>query len=452
MRAPKSGFRVVDRLLALTGARPRIAVAFSGGLDSTVLAHALMMARGRLAHLRLIHIDHRLQPASADWAERCARQARRWRVPITVLRATIPKHRGESPEAAAREARYMLFEEALEPGEVVVTAQHEDDQAETLLLQLFRGAGVAGLAAMPPIAPFGRGRLARPLLGVPRAALVRHADAHQLEWIEDPTNLDTRFTRNFLRHDVLPVIRRKWPAIDGTLARVASHMADAQGVLEGSAGRDLARAMDGAGLNVATLRTLPEAQRRHALRAFIVRAGLAAPATATLREISDTLLAVRVDAQPEVRWPGAILRRRAGRLELEVISELARSRTTESASKSWDWSRHRELMINSSGDRLVLIDDSSGPIDLDRLPPTLELRARVGGESLRPGPRARTRPLKKILQDARVAVEDRARLPLLFAGENPKGILLAVGERWIDASIAANVKSRRRARLRWRRA
>src|SRR5690349_21650265 len=154
----------VERLLALTGAKPRVAVAFSGGLDSTVLAHALMKGRRRFAALRFLHVDHGLQAASADWAKHCARQARRWHVPIHVLRASIPKKKGDSPEAAARDARYALFAQALEPGEVLVTAQHQDDQAETLLLQLFRGAGIAGLAAMPRIAAFARGRIARPLL------------------------------------------------------------------------------------------------------------------------------------------------------------------------------------------------------------------------------------------------------------------------------------------------
>ena len=438
----------VDRLIALTGARPRVAVAFSGGLDSTVLAHALMKGRRRLESLRLLHVDHALQRASADWAKQCARQARGWRVSIDLLRATIPKRKGDSPEAAARAARYTLFAAALEPGEVLVTAQHQDDQAETLLLQLFRGAGVAGLAGMPAVAPFGPGRIARPLLGDSRADLARYAQHHRLTWIEDPTNTHTRFARNFLRLQVLPVLRQRWPTIDATLARTARLMAEAQSLLDETSRRDLVRVLDGDSLHVASLRALPEARRRNVLRSFIASAGVDAPSAVQMKEITGTLLAARGDAQPEVRWTGAALRRRGGRLELEVAPRDSIEPRLENGSKSWRWDAERELVVNAAGDRITIVPDDAGPIDLDRLPPTLELRTRVGGESLRPGPRARTQSLKKLLQSARLTIEERARLPLLF-GEGPKGRLLAVGDRWIDASIAANVKSPRRARLRF---
>jgi tRNA(Ile)-lysidine synthase len=436
----------VARLLELTGAKPRIAIAFSGGLDSTVLAHALVKGRRRFASLRLLHVDHGLQPASADWARHGARQARRWGVPFVALRASISKRRGESPEAAARDARYGLFEKALGPGEVLVTAQHQDDQAETLLLQLFRGAGVAGLAAMPAIAPFARGRIARPLLGDSRVELERYARRHALEWIEDASNLETRFARNFLRHDVLPVIRKKWPTVAASLARSARNMAEAQRLLSATARRDLALAMDGAGLNVATLRSMDAARRRNVLREFVAGARIEPPSSAKMMEIAGSLLTARADAQPEVRWAGCVMRRRSGRLELEVTPEVPVEIKLENALKSWRWETERVLIVNA-GDRLELVDDSSGPIDLDRLPRVLQLRPRVGGESLRPGPRSRTQSLKKLLQAARLPLEERARLPLVF-GHGPSGKLLAVGDRWIDASIAANVKSPRRARLR----
>lgn len=451
MTAGPAAGDITDRLLALTGARPRVAVAFSGGLDSTVLAHALVEGRRRLAHLRLLHVDHGLQAASAGWAKHCTRQARRWHVPIAVLRASITTRRGDSPEAAARDARYTLLGRELASGEVLVTAQHQDDQAETLLLQLFRGAGVAGLAAMPPVAPFARGRVARPLLDVPRAALERYARRHGLDWIEDPTNVETRFARNFLRHDVLPVLRQRWPAIDATLARSARHMAEAQALLDATARADLAHLMDGAGLSVAGLRALPAARRRNALRAFVAVAGLESPSAAQLSEIVGTLLAVRADAHPEVRWAGAAMRRRAGRLELEATSDGPRDSRVENVSKSWRWELDREFVVNGAGDRLTLVDDEQGPIDIDRLPRTFALRARVGGETLRPGVRSRTQSLKKLLQSARIPVDERARLPLLFSGPGSRGRLIAVGDRWIDASIAANVKSRRRARLKWTR-
>ncbi len=437
-------------LLRIAGPRPRVVVAFSGGLDSTVLAHALLRGRRRLGHLRLVHVDHGLQPASAAWSRHCARQARAWHLPIVNLKASIPMRRGESPEAAAREARYALFARELQRGEILVTAQHRDDQVETMLLQLFRGAGVSGLAAMPEIAPFASGHLARPLLDCARADLHEYAQRHRLAWVEDPTNELERFGRNFLRHRVLPLLRERWAGVDVAITRSARHMAEAGRLLDATALRDLLAVADGDGLNVAALRRLTPARRRNALRAFIARAGAQLPSTARLREICGSLLDARADAQPEVVWSGGAVRRRAGRVVLEVKSEHPSAATPETVSKSWDWEAHRECVVNTAGDRLILVDDIAGPIDLDRLPSPLVLGRRRGGESLRPAARARTKSLKKLLQSARMTVEQRARLPLLFAGSGARSRLIAAGDRWLDVSVNANVKSRRRARLVWK--
>lgn len=427
----------------LTGAKPRVMVAYSGGMDSTMLAHALAKQRRQFESLRLVHIDHGLQAASGQWARHCARQARDWRLPFELIRARVRIRRGESPEAAARAARYAALTTALKPGEVLVTAQHRDDQVETLLLQLFRGAGVAGLAAMPAIAPCGPGRIVRPLLAVPRAEIEKYARQHKLGWIEDPTNEMVRFDRNFLRHHVLPPMRARWKGIDEAIARSARHMADAAQLLDERAARDLAAAADAEGLAVSVIRALPLARRRNALRAFIARGGARPPPTSKLAEICGPLLEARADAQPQVEWPGGVVRRRGGRLQLQVISEVAAAPAKAKARKSWDWARERECIVNGAGDRLALLDDAAGPIDLDRLPNVLELRERRGGEVLRPGVRARTQSLKKLLQAAKIPPETRNRLPLLYAADR----LVAVGDRWIDASVLANDKSRRRARL-----
>jgi tRNA(Ile)-lysidine synthase len=432
------------RLRELTGEPPRVVVAFSGGMDSTVLAHALIASRRRFARLRLVHIDHGLQSASAEWARRCAALARQWRVPFVSFRADIVRKRGESPEAAARSARYALLANAMQTGEVLVTAQHRDDQAETVLLQLFRGAGVAGLAAMPEIAPFGAGLVVRPLLDASREQIAAYARTHRLTWIDDPTNEETDFARNYLRHRVMPAIRERWPAVDAAIARAAGHMAEAQSLLSTLARTDLDRIADGSGISVTGLRALPRARRKNALRAFIARSGVDVPATTQLIEIAGALLRARPDANPEQRFNGVVLRRRGGRLEVLADCHY------ENDAKSWRWTADRTCVLNEQRHTLTLLDDPAGPIDLERLPDALVIRARRGGESLRPGPRSRTKSLKKLLQAARIPVDERARLPLLYTGEGPKGRLIAVGDRWIDASIAANVKSRRRARLKWR--
>jgi tRNA(Ile)-lysidine synthase len=444
---PSPLLHVLDSLLNLTGPKPRVVVAFSGGVDSTVLAHLLAKHRRRFASLRLIHVDHGLQPASGEWALHCQRFARRCKLDIDLRRAAIPKRKGESLEALARTARYELLAAALEPGEVMVTAQHEDDQAETLLLQLLRGAGVAGLASMAPLAEFARGAIARPLLDVSRAALESYAREHKLEWIDDPSNADPRFARNFLRQRVMPALREQWPAGAAAIARSARHMAEAQSLLDGLAAQDLARIADGGGLRVAGLRALPAERRRNAARAFIAARGAEMPSTVKLRQITGELLTARADAQPEVTWPSARMRRRGGRLELEVGAQKHHQDAHENFPKSWHWKSDRECVLSERAGRLVLIDDDAGPIDIDRLPAALEVRLRRGGESLRPGANARKKSLKSLLQGAKLSIEERACMPLVFAADR----LIAVSDRWIDASVAPNDRSSRRARLQWRR-
>jgi len=430
----------VAALVALAGARPRVALAFSGGVDSTVLAHLLVKQRRKLGGLRLIHVDHGLQAASGEWSRHCARVARGWRVPFVSLKANIVRTTGASPEAAARDARYRLLFEAMEPGEILVTAQHRDDQVETLLLQLFRGAGVTGLSGMPAIATFGPGPIARPLLDVSRAEIEAVARNARVRWIEDPSNTDTRFSRNFLRQRLMPLIREHWPGVDKAIARSAAHMAAAAALLNERAAEDLAGLADGAGLTVSALRALPMGRRRNALRAFIARHGIEMPEASRLKEIAGPLIAARADAQPEVAWAGARMVRRGGRLELQK----SREPSSGFVAKSWRWQVDRRLILEVG--TLELVDDTAGPVDLARLPEVIDVRARRGGERMRAGANARTRTLKSLLQDSKIPVDERARMPLLFAGPQ----LIAAGDRWVDASVAATVKSRRRARLKWK--
>jgi tRNA(Ile)-lysidine synthase len=429
----------VAKLLELVGPKPQVALAFSGGIDSTVLAYLLLKQHRKLGRLRLIHVDHGLQAASGEWSRQFARLARTWRVPFVGLKANILPRKGVSPEAAARDARYELLARAMESGEVLVTAQHRDDQVETLLLQLFRGAGVTGLSGMPAIAAFGPGTIARPLLDLSRGEIEALARRARLRWIEDPSNADTRFSRNFLRQRLMPLIREHWPGVDRAIARSAMHMAEAAALLNERAAHDLAGLVDGAAVSVRGLRALPMNRRRNVLRAFIGRHGVEMPEASRLKEMSGPLLAARSDAQPEVAWADARVVRRGGRLELKKLREGA----SVFAAKSWRWQIDRRLILEDR--TLELIDDAAGPIDLARLPKTIEVRARRGGERMRLGARARTRSLKSLLQDSKISVEERAQMPLLFANEQ----LIAAGDRWIDVSVAATVKSRRRARLRW---
>ena len=418
-----------------------VCVAFSGGADSTALLAALAQLKRPPLRLRALHVDHRLHPHSSSWAAHCRRVARALGVPLRVRTANVARARGESLEAAARAARYGLLATALAPHEALLTAHHQDDQLETVLLQLLRGAGVAGIAAMPALAAFARGRLVRPLLPWSRAELSAWVRSQGLEWIEDPGNSELRLDRNYLRARVLPLIRERWPAAAATVARAARHAAEAQRLLDAVGAADAARASFGAMLSAQRLRTLPPERRRNALRFWITAAGHLAPPASRLEEIAGPLLQARADAQPYVRWEGALLQRQSDLLSLRA----APGSTGRLEELSWPWRRRRTCALPGSGGKLTLKRDARGPLDLDALPAMLTIRARRGGERLRPvraGPR---RALKSLLQEARVPVAERARVPLIFAAET----LIAVAGLWLDESVQASAASRRRARLIW---
>lgn len=193
-------------------------VAYSGGLDSHVLVHALAGLRAELRlPVRALHVHHGLQPQADDWVVHCEAVCRQLEIPLLVEQLDLAPGAGESIEAAARAARYAAIAKHLRRDEMLLTAQHRDDQAETLLLQLLRGAGLEGLSGMPGCRAWQGGWHARPLLDVDREALAVYARDHQLQWIEDPSNLDERFDRNYLRHRVMPLLRARWPSATTTL-------------------------------------------------------------------------------------------------------------------------------------------------------------------------------------------------------------------------------------------
>ncbi len=310
------------RLHALVPEFPRVAacVAFSGGADSTALLAALARVRRAGLKVRAVHVDHQLRPDAARWSAHCRRRARELGIPLEVRRIVVPRPRGASPEAAARLARYAALAQALRPQEILLTAHQQEDQLETVLLQLLRGAGVAGLAAMPASAPFARGRLVRPLLEIPGAQLRAWLRARGLDWVEDDSNADERFDRNYLRRRVLPALRARWPAAAATVARSARHLAEAQQLLDALGTVDAAGAQVGAALSVPLLRRLDPARRRNALRHWITSAGFPVPPARRLEEIAAKVLAARADRHPFVEWSGVRVRRHAQLLHLETAA------------------------------------------------------------------------------------------------------------------------------------
>jgi tRNA(Ile)-lysidine synthase len=420
----------------------RLVVAFSGGIDSTALLAALAANRPAGLQVRAVHVNHGLHPNASKWSEHCRAVARELGVQLEVLAAKVARSAGVSLEAAARDARYGLLARALEAGEFLLTAHHEDDQLETVLLQLFRGAGMAGLAAMPDIAPFAGGWLARPLLSRSRAELEEWVRGAGLSWVEDDTNADETLDRNYLRRRVLPLIRERWPGVGSSVSRSARHAAEGQRLLDMIARSDADRASSGPDLFVPALRALQPDRRRNALRFWIARSGARVPDTSRLEELAGPVIDARPDASPRVTWGDVEVQRHA-----DVLSIVRRGgdahRAADSPTIDWPWRSVPALELPDAGGTLELKADAHGPIDLDALPTAVTVRHRQGGERLRPrrgGPR---RTLKSLLQESHLPIRERGRLPLVFSGAT----LLAVGSLWVDESIQVTPGTLHRGRL-----
>jgi len=396
----------IRRHLALWPNAAALRVAFSGGLDSTVLLHALaqLADQEKRPPLSAIHIAHGLQKEAEDWPRHCQRFCQTLGIPLQIISVKVDT-RVASLERAAREARHSAFATQLNRGELLLLAQHQDDQAETLLLRLLRGAGVRGLAAMPKSRPLGQGHLLRPLLNCSRQMLENYAKAEGLSWIEDPSNQDTRFARNHLRQNVLPTLRQHWPAASRTIARASEHLCEAQQLLEELAESDLASAQTRSpwpwlklpSLELAPLLALSAARQRLALRHFL------APLTwlPDSRHFAgwQALKTATHDANPIWKLQNGELHRAAGRLWWLSGNWLK----PPAAPPAWH-NPKQPLRLPGNGELRLIGPPPAG---------ALQVRYRSGGERLLLPGRG-SRDLKRLLNEQRLPAFIRPRLPLLY--------------------------------------
>ncbi|WP_405122230.1 tRNA lysidine(34) synthetase TilS [Pseudomonas sp. M20] len=388
-------------------------IAFSGGLDSTVLLHLLAsLAKSEsLPALSAIHIHHGLQAAADAWPQHCQSVCDALGVPLLIERVRVQP--GASLERAARNARYAVFSALTQANDVLLTGQHRDDQAETLLFRFMRGAGVRGLAGMPKQRPVGQGTLIRPLLDVSRSELEAYAQAHHLNWIEDPSNQDRQFSRNYLRHQVMPLLSERWPQAQTSMARSAAHLREAQGLLDELAQIDLATAATAHGfewlglpsLELAPLAVLSAARQRNALSHWLE----------PMTRLPDTdhwsgwtnLCDAAADAVPVWRLADGELHRSAGRLWWLSGYWL------RTPMIGGDWQTPASALRLADNGRVAFSGQSPvGP---------LRIAYRQGGEVMHLADRGH-RDLKRLLNERAVPGFVRGRLPLLFRDDE----LLAV--------------------------
>ncbi len=389
-------------------------VAYSGGVDSHVLLHLLAGRRAGLrAPLMAVHVDHGIQSHSGEWRAHCESVCSQLNIPFHALQTDGVAAPGESPEAAARHARYRALADWLPDGAALLTAQHRDDQAETLLLQLFRGAGPRGLSAMPRSTSLGQGLLLRPFLDVSRADILERAQVHKLEWIEDPSNTDTRYDRNLLRHEVLPQLQQRWPGLSTVLARAATHQSEQAGLADALAAMDFSASCspDGERVLQSGLKALQPARQRNLLRYWIHRRGFAMPSQAVLERVREEMLFSRDDAQPVVHWGNAELRRYRG--ELYLMQALPAQDSTQCI--RWDLRNKPEL--DTASGVLLAKPMTGGGLYLPEEFACVDVRFRRGGESLLLPGASQHRTLKNLLQEHSIPDWERERLPLLYAGD-----------------------------------
>ncbi|QEY12428.1 tRNA lysidine(34) synthetase TilS [Cellvibrio sp. KY-YJ-3] len=386
-------------------------VGFSGGLDSTVLLHALVQLQLPVT-IRALHINHQISPHADQWQARCAVICAQLGIEFTAEKVSVINS-GKGIEDAARAARYAVFESYAGAGDFLLTAHHANDQAETLLLRLLRGTGPRGLAAMAVQRPLGQATLVRPLLNFSRAQLESYAREHQLQWVEDESNQDDAYDRNFLRNQVLPLLAIRWPGFMRKWQQTAELCAEQELLLEAIAQEDLAAAAPraariGQSIDLAFLRACAPARQQNLLRYWLRSDGCSTPEQNHWQQIQAQLLQGREDAEANVTWGDVSLRVFRARLYLLPVPlpEMA----------------------------LTLIETSDNQsLRLKMGLPNLHIRTRVGGERCKPAGRNHSQTLKKLLQEYSLEPWLREQLPLVYSGDE----LVAVGDLWVCDGVVA---------------
>ena len=411
---------ITTRLQSLT-AKKKLVVAYSGGLDSHVLLHLLAnIPSTQKIQVRAIHVDHGLQSIAKQWPQHCLTVCKHLSIKCEIVRLNLSILEGESLEAVAREARYHAFSQHLQQNELLVTAHHQDDQAETVLIQLFRGAGINGLAAMPLINAFAASQHLRPLLDQSHDAVMQYAQQHGLDFIEDPSNQDQRFDRNFLRHAILPRLKNRWKSISKVLMRVAQHQAEAKHLLAEYLQQDLPRLAGKVGgtLSIKKLKQLSSPRCKAVIRYFLDEKGFLAPSEKKLQHILSDVLRAQPSAVPCVQWQGVEVRRYQD--DFYAIPPLMVHNTQQIIC----WEVKHPLRLPQL-QRILKVDQLDAINSLLETNQTVEVRFRQGGERMYQVQRKCTQRLKKIFQEKQLPPWERDRTPLIYI--NNKLVLVLWG-------------------------
>ncbi len=408
-------------------AAKQIFVAYSGGVDSHVLLH-LSAASSLKDKITAVYVNHGLQEQANSWAAHCAQIASLLGIGFRELSVDARQKRRESPEETARNERYQALQSLLAENDVLLLAQHREDQMETVLLQLFRGAGLAGLSGMPEKMDFGKGILLRPFIDVSKQQIKDYAAQHKLHWIEDPTNVLNDFDRNYLRNEIVPLIKKRWPSVDKTISRSARHCAGAEQLL-GELTEQRYSAIINENANILLIQELVKLEKNEqpfAIRKWLYQITKKMPSEQFIKQVFDEVINARDDRCPELRFQNLSVRRFQ-----DKIYALPKQPGIDTT-KKLGWSKNQaELNLQNNGVLRIVSSGSGIEARYWRQAKIIEVGYRQGGEKLNlPGRKGRHK-LKNLFQEAGVPPWERARIPFLYFD----GRLVAVGENWVAAEF-----------------
>ena len=392
-------------------------VAFSGGIDSTVLLHVMRVLN---LPLHAVHINHHMQVDSDQWALHCESICQAWKIPCTVLHVYVEKKAQQSIEETARTARYNLFSEYINQQSCLVTAHHKNDLVETLLLQLLRGSGPAGLAAMSKVQKFYSGKHLRPMLTFARDEIEDYAQQRNLVWIEDPSNLSNEFDRNYLRNEIIPKLLDRWPGALQTLSRAVDLQRDALDCLYDLAELDLqtAKTSNPSILQIPVLQKMKHVRLRNVLRRWMQQHDMRAPNKKQLEKIIlDIVCKPSSESSPVQTWLDGEIRRY--REQLYLMQPLLQ----HDVNQVYEWELAEPLYIESLHRTLTIEDLIKHAVLLPKNAKSVLVRFRTGGESIKPFGKKHHRSLKNLFQEANVPPWERERIPLIYYGEELISVL-----------------------------
>ena len=415
-----------------------IYIAYSGGLDSHVLLHLCSQQQSIKTKLTAVYVHHGLQEEADGWSTHCQQQAKKLGINFKLLRVNAKPSNKQSPEEAARDARYQALKKLLNSEDVLLVAQHREDQLETVLLQLFRGAGIQGLSAMAEVSVFGQGQLLRPLLDCSEQPLSNYANQQSLNWVEDPSNQYNDFERNFLRNQIIPQLKNHWQALDKTVARTAKHCANAQQLLAEVAVDLLAKLMNADhSLSIEALLSLETHQQPLVIRQWMAHFHLKMPSVSFIDQLFNQIITAKKEANPILKRHDCTIRRYQNKLYCLIVND--------EIFNPLSWLNKNEKCLLSKSTYLQTHCANRGIPQQLWQQSTVTIKYRTGGEKIALANRQGHHSLKKLFQEAKIPPWERERIPLIYFDDN----LVAIADLWISSAILTTVTDKTCYQFKW---